>query len=98
VTIDGRLDADGVDELHRVVAWLTGPIRLDLAGLRSADEAGLAALRALRARHIALTRASPYLRLLLRTTGRGKAREPPSRPQARRGARGARRSLRKGTS
>jgi len=50
--VDGRLDAEGVAELERVVTGLSGPPRLDLAGLRSVDEVGLgAAARPVRSRH-----------------------------------------------
>lgn len=65
VEVVGRLGRDGVAELEAVVAALSGPLRLDLGGLRSADEAGVAALQALRARGVNLTRLSPYHRLLL---------------------------------
>ena len=85
--VDGRLDAEGVAELERVVASLSGPVRLELDGLRSADATGLGALRALLARGIALTGASPYFRLLLGGEKRRKARASP-RPKGSRGARG----------
>jgi hypothetical protein len=58
VTVDGRLDSEGVWELERVVAALSGPVRLELGGLRSVAEAGREALRALRAHGIAVTGAS----------------------------------------
>ena len=77
--VDGRLDREVVPELERVVAELSGPVCLGLAGLKSADEAGLGLLRALLARGVAVTGASPYFRLLLGLDGPGKAREPPSR-------------------
>jgi anti-anti-sigma regulatory factor len=83
VTVDGRVGADVVAELERVVAELSGPVCLDLAGLRSADEAGLGALRALLARGVVVTGASPYFRLLLQLEEPDKAREPPSRPGSR---------------
>lgn len=67
--IDGRLDGEGVTELERVVASLPCPLRLELLDLRSADEAGLEALRALRDRGIQLTGASEYLRLRLEPNG-----------------------------
>jgi hypothetical protein len=88
--VDGRLDAEVVGELERVVAGLSGPLRVSLAGLRSADEAGIEALRCLRTRGIALTGASPYLRLRLGVKWRGKAREPPAPPGEPRRERGAR--------
>ena len=80
--VDGRLDAEVVKELAHVVEELSGPLRLELSGLRSADEAGLEALRALRARGIVLTGASPYLRLRLGVQKPRKAREPPAPPAA----------------
>jgi hypothetical protein len=52
---------------------------LDLAGLRSADEAAVGALRALLTHGILVTGASPYFRLLLDLEEPGLAREPPSR-------------------
>ncbi len=94
VMVDGRLHAEVVGELERVVAELSGPLRLELAGLRSADEAGLEALRALRARGIALTGASPYLRLQLGPDEVRKTREPrapPAGPQRDRGPQRGRR-------
>jgi len=83
--VDGRLDAEVVAELERVVAERSAPVCLDLAGLRSADEAGLGALRALLGRGVAVTGASPYFRLLLQLDDPGKAREPPSRAGGRKG-------------
>jgi hypothetical protein len=79
VMVDGRLDAEVVAELERTVTGLSGPLCLDLAGLRSADEAGLGALRALLARGVVVIGASRYFRLLLELDDPGKAREPPSR-------------------
>ena len=81
--VDGRLGADVVAELERVVAERSGPVCLDLAGLRSADEAGLGALRALLARGVAVIGASPYFRLLLGLEKTHNGREPPSRPGSR---------------
>lgn len=75
--VDGRVDAEGVAELERVVAELSGPVCLDLAGLRSADEAGLGVLRALLARGVAVIGASPYFHILLELERAGNAREPP---------------------
>ncbi len=80
VIVDGRLDAEVVGELERVVAEISGPLRLELAGLRSADEAGLEALRALRARGFVLIGTSPYLRLQLGVEKARKAREPRAPP------------------
>ena len=97
MVVDGRLDAEGLDDLERVVADLPGLVRVELAGLRSADEMALDALRALRARGVALTGVSQYFRILLGAAERRQAREPPSplertRNEKRgRGAQGSRR-------
>jgi hypothetical protein len=80
VTVDGRLGANGVAEVERVVVELSGPVCLDLAGLRSADEAGLGVLRALLARGVVVIGASPYFRLLLGVKDQGQPRQSPSRP------------------
>jgi len=88
--VDGRVDAEVVVELERVVAQVSGPVCLDLAGLKSVDEAGLGALRGLCAHGVAVIGASPYFRLLLELKKPGNAREPPSggRGRKRNGARG----------
>lgn len=65
VRLEGSLEADVVAELERVVSEGSGPIRLELFQLRSVDEAGLAALRSLRAMGATIVGASPYIRLLL---------------------------------
>ncbi len=65
VRLEGWLDGETVAELERVVSEGSGPLRLDLSELRSADTAGLDALRALRAAGASLVGASPYIRLLL---------------------------------
>ena len=66
VRLEGWLAGDGVAELERIVSGGTGPLRIDLSELRSADAAGLAALRALHAAGALLVGASPYIKLLLR--------------------------------
>src|SRR5262245_58392730 len=84
VMIAGRLGAEGISELEGVVSALSGPLRLDLAGLTSADEVGLEMLRALRSRGISLIRVSPYHRLLLGDTPPRKAPSsflPPESPR-----------------
>ncbi len=63
--IEGWLEGETVAELERVVNGSSGPLRLDLSELRSADTAGLAALRAMRAAGAAIVGASPYIKLLL---------------------------------
>jgi hypothetical protein len=75
VRVEGWLDAAGAAELERVVAGLAGRVSLHLSGLKSADDAGLVALRGMWGRGVRLTGLSPYLRLLLgrrpRASGRG---------------------------
>ncbi len=80
VEVAGRLDGDGAVELEAAVASLSGPVRLDLADLRSTDAAGLTLLRDLRARGVSLTRMSPYHRLLLEGAG-GSAPSPVAPPE-----------------
>src|SRR5262249_57563781 len=60
VMIAGRLGVEGISELERVVSGLSGPLRLDLAGLRSTDEAGLGMLRAFASRPLPLPPPPPY--------------------------------------
>jgi anti-anti-sigma regulatory factor len=65
VRLEGWLEGEAVGELERVVSEGSGSLRLDLSELRSADTAGLDALRALRAAGASFVGASPYIRLLL---------------------------------
>ena len=67
VRIEGWLEGDAVGELERVIDGASENIRLDLSELRSADKAGLAALRAHRAAGGSIVGASPYINLLLET-------------------------------
>ena len=66
VRIDGRLEGEAVTELDRVCREVSGGLVLDLSALLSADEIGLAALRALLAGGATVTGASPYIQLLLK--------------------------------
>jgi hypothetical protein len=77
VRLAGRLGEEGAAELGRVLASLSGPVRVDCEGLRSADEAGLEALRALVARGIRLTGLSKYWELRLKA---GRLEPPPAAP------------------
>jgi ABC-type transporter Mla MlaB component len=54
IRVDGRLTTDAVGELEELIGSDPGATCLELADLRSADAAGLAALRRLRAEGIAL--------------------------------------------
>jgi hypothetical protein len=65
VRVEGWLEGEAVAELDRVISGGPGPLRLDLSELRSADTAGLAALRVLRAGGASIAGASPYIKLLL---------------------------------
>ena len=65
VRLEGWLEGESVAELERVMRGGSGPLRLNLCELRSADAAGLVALRALRAGGASLVGASPYIKLLL---------------------------------
>ncbi len=65
VRLEGWLEGEAIAELAQVVSAGSGPLRLDLSELRSADAAGLDALRVLRAAGASLVGASPYIRLLL---------------------------------
>ena len=77
VGLAGRLTGEGAAELARVLAGLSGPVRVDCADLRSADEAGLEALRALPARGVRLTHLSQYWEFRLAA---GRLEPPPAPP------------------
>ena len=80
VRLAGRLEGEGAAELARVLAGFSGPVRVDCEGLRSADEAGREALRALPVRGIRLTGVSPYWELRLAA---GRLAPPPDPPPGR---------------
>ena len=63
--LEGWLEGEDIAELERVINEGSGPLRLDLSELRSADTAGLVVLRALRTAGALIIGASPYIRLLL---------------------------------
>ena len=65
IRLEGWLEGESVAELERVIDGGSGPLRLDLTELRSADPAGLDALRVLRATGASIVGAPPYIRLLL---------------------------------
>ena len=67
VRVEGWLEGEAVAELERVIDGGSGALRLDLSELRSADKAGLIALRAHRAAGASIVGASPYIQLLLGT-------------------------------
>jgi anti-anti-sigma regulatory factor len=65
VRIEGRLTGADLPDLRALCASANSPLRLDLSGLRSADDNGIQALRALAEAGAQLHGASPYIRQLL---------------------------------
>ena len=65
VRIEGRLDAVAVRDLVEECRSAGHPLRLDLAGLKSADADGVRALRALRDQGTEFLGMSPYIRHLI---------------------------------
>ena len=65
VNVDGRLAAETVRELQRLISSVAAPIVLDLRNLLSLDDAGVVALRELTSRGVALRGMSPYVALLV---------------------------------
>jgi len=74
VRIEGVLDEAAVPALLSEVLALEGSLRLDLDGLRSADTAGVRALRELIAEGAAVQGASLYIAQLI---GIDEVKEPP---------------------
>lgn len=66
IRLEGRLEAMGVPDLRESCRTAGLPVRLDLSGLRSADEVGIDALRSLRAQGVEFRGASPYISELLK--------------------------------
>ena len=62
IHLAGRLNAAQVHELRSAFAGATGPIRIDLSDLLSADAVGLDALQRLRALGAEIVGAAQYLR------------------------------------
>jgi anti-anti-sigma regulatory factor len=65
IHVDGRLAANNLTDLEPLVMAARGEVVIDLSHLVSADDAGVATLRALAGRGIRLVGASPYVALLL---------------------------------
>jgi hypothetical protein len=65
VVLHGWLTTAEVAEFERAVAEAARPVRIDLEHLVWADAEGLRALRRQRGRGVPLTKASPYMELLL---------------------------------
>ena len=73
LALHGWLSGAEVTEFERLAAATALPLSLDLESLTGADEAGVAALRTQRLRGVRLTKASPYIALLLRARRAGEA-------------------------
>ena len=69
LALHGRLAGPEVAEFERIAADAPLPLRIDLENLIGVNASGLVALRAQRDRGAHLTKASPYVRLLLETAG-----------------------------
>jgi hypothetical protein len=69
LALHGRLAGPEVAEFERIAATAPLPLRIDLQNLMGVDASGLRALGAQRDRGAHLTKASPYVRLLLETAG-----------------------------
>lgn len=65
IRVDGRLSQDGVPDLERTCRQASRPLVLDLTGLVSVDDTGIATLRRLRGEGVELAGPSPYIKLLL---------------------------------
>jgi anti-anti-sigma regulatory factor len=61
IVVEGRLSADAVQDLEQAVGDHPQDVVLDLANLRSADGAGVAVLRRLRAEGVAMQRTGLHL-------------------------------------
>jgi ABC-type transporter Mla MlaB component len=65
--IDGRLDASNVEALLGVRRDLSGPVKLDLTHLISADEKGMSVILDLLDDGAELSGANSYFKLLIKT-------------------------------
>jgi hypothetical protein len=65
IQVDGRLSQGSVPDLERACRHAPRPLVLDLTGLVSLDDVGIATLRRLRGEGVQLASASPYVKLLL---------------------------------
>jgi anti-anti-sigma regulatory factor len=65
IRVEGCLKATSVPDFRRACHSVGTGLRLDLAGLDSADAAGISVLRSLRAEGAELRGLTPYIRCLL---------------------------------
>ena len=68
IRLEGRLAAEGVEDLQREIDSVAGPVDLDLSDLQSADPEGVRALRSFSTKGAKLVGVSPYIRQLLDET------------------------------
>ena len=68
IRVEGRLAAEGVEELQKEIQLVAGPVYLDLSDLQSADAEGVRALRSLSGASAKIVGASPYIHQLLHDT------------------------------
>ncbi len=65
IRVEGRLDAEGVEDLMKEIQLAAAPVHLELSDLQSADIEGVRALRSCSVKGVKITRSSPYIRQLL---------------------------------
>ena len=65
IRVEGRLDAEGVEDLQKAIQGAAAPVQLDLSNLQSANIEGVRALQSYSAKGVEITHASPYIRQLL---------------------------------
>lgn len=79
VHVDGWLTARELADLESTVRSVSGAVVLDLSNLLSADDAGVAALRALAGEGVQLSGVTPYMSLLLDAEPEPRASPPKGR-------------------
>ena len=76
VTITGHLAGEAIEQLRGVRRSIDGAVTLDVAGLVSADDEGVEAIRAMLLEGDEIRSASPFVQLLLEDGPRGRADHP----------------------
>ncbi len=71
VTITGRLAGEAIEQLRGLRRSIEGAATLDLAGLVSADDEGVEAVRAMSLKGDEIRNASPFVQLLLQDGPQG---------------------------
>ena len=65
IRVEGRLGAEGVEDLKKAIQGAAAPVQLDLSNLQSADAEGVRKLKSYSAQGVKLVGASAYIRQLL---------------------------------